>query len=197
MGHLNISSVRNKFEYLKPIISPIFDIFLVSGTKLDDSFPNNQFYLNGYKMFRRDRNGSGGGLCIYVKEAIAAKQLNLHLDIDNEAIFIEINIRSRKWLIVGLYKPPIQNNSLILESMSKDISQYLDSYENIMLFGDFSMTPEDKNLQNFTDTFSLENHINEPTCFKGNPHCIDLILTNRKCYFKNTCVTETGISDFH
>ena len=144
MVHLDINSVRNKFGYLKPIISPIFDIFLVSETKLDDSFSNNQFSLNGYKMFRRDRNGSGGGLCIYVKETIAAKQLNLHLDIDNEAIFLEINIRSRKWLIVGLFKPPIQNNSLFLESLSKNISQYLDSYENITLLGDFNMTPEEK-----------------------------------------------------
>ena len=121
----------------------------------------------------------------------------MHLDIDNEAIFLEINIRSRKWLIVGSYKPPIQNNSLFLESMSKNISQNLDSYENTTLLGDFNMTPEDKNLQNFTDTCSLDNLINEPTCFKGNPHCIDVILTNRKCYFKNTCVTETGISNFH
>ena len=144
MGPLNINSVRNKCEYLKPIISPIFDIFLVSETKLDDSFPNNQFSLNWYKMFRRDRNGSGGGLCICVKETIAAKQLILHLDIDNEAIFLEINLCSRTWLIVGLCKPPIQNNSLFLGSMSKNISQYLDSYENITLFGDFNMTPEDK-----------------------------------------------------
>ena len=148
-------------------------------------------------MFKPDRNVSGGGLCIYVKETIAAKKLNLHLDIDNEAIFLEINICSRKWLIVGLYKPPIQNNSLFLERISKNISQYLDSYENITFLGDFNMTPEDKNLQNFTDTFSLDNLINEPTCFKVNPHCIDLILTNRKCYFKSTCVTETGVSDFH
>ena len=178
MGQLNVNSVRNKFEYLKPIINLIFDIFLVSETKLDDSFPNSQFSLNGYKMFRPDRNGSGGGLCIYVKEIIAAKKLNLYLDIDNEAIFLEINIRSRKWLIVGLYKPPIQNNSVFLERISKNISQYLDSYENITLLGDFSMTPEEKNLQNFTDTFSLDNLINEPTCFKGNSHCTDLILTN-------------------
>ena len=64
--------------------------------------------------------------------------------------------------------------------MSKYISQYLDSYENITLLEDFNMTPEDKNLQDFTDTFSLDNLINEPTCFKGNPHCIDLIPTNRK-----------------
>ena len=58
------------------------------------------------------------------------------------------------------------------------------------------MTPEDQNLQHFTHTFSLEHLINEPTCFKG-PSCIDLITTNRKWYFKNTCVIVTGISDFH
>ena len=69
--------------------------------------------------------------------------------------------------------------------------------ENITLLGDFNMTPEDKNLQHFTDTFSLEQLINEPTCFKGSPSCIDLIITNRKSNFKNTCVTVTEISDFH
>ena len=37
----------------------------------------------------------------------------------------------------------------------------------------------------------------ENSCFKGSPSCIDLIITNRKSYFKNTCVTVTGISDFH
>ena len=56
------------------------------------------------------------------------------------------------------------------------------------------MTPEDKNLEHFTDTSSLEHLINELTCFKGSPSCIDLIMTNRKSYFKNTCVTVTGIS---
>ena len=72
----------------------------------------------------------------------------------------------------------------------------IDSYENITLLVDFNMTPEDKNLQHFTDTFSLEHLINEPTCFKGSPSCIDLI-TNRKSYLKNICVTVTGMSDFH
>ena len=80
--------------------------------------------------------------------------------------------------------------------MLKNVSRYLDSYENITLLGDFNMTPKNKNLQHFTDTFSLEHLINEPTYFKGSPSCIDLI-TNRKSYLKNTCVTVTGISDFH
>ena len=66
MGHLNINSLRNKFEFLKPIISPNFDILLVSETKLYESFPNNQFSISGCRMFRQDRNCFGGGLCIYV-----------------------------------------------------------------------------------------------------------------------------------
>ena len=49
----------------------------------------------------------------------------------------------------------------------------------------------------FTDTFSLEHLINEPTCFKGSPSYIDLIITNRKSYFKSTSVTVTGIFNFH
>ena len=126
---------------------------------------------------------------------ITSKQLNFHLDKETEAIYLEINIRSRKWLIVGLYKPPSQNNSLFLENMSKNLSRYLDSYENITLLGDFNINPEDKNLH-FVNTFSLEHLINEPTCFKGSLSCIDLIITNRKSYFKNTCVTVTGISNF-
>ena len=59
------------------------------------------------------------------------------------------------------------------------------------------MTPEYKKLQHFTDAFSLEHLINETTCFKGSPSCINLIITYRKSYFKNTCVTVPGISDLH
>ena len=65
------------------------------------------------------------------------------------------------------------------------------------MLGDFNMTPEEKNFQNFTDTFSLEYLINEPTCLKESPSCVDLIITNRKPNFKNTFVTVIGISDFH
>ena len=129
-------------------------------------------------MFRQDRNCFGGGLCIYVKENIVPKQLSLHLDKETEAIYLEINVPLRKWLIVGLYKPPSQNNSLFLENMSKNLSRYLDSYENITLLGDFNMTREDKNLQHFTDTFNLEHLINEPTNYRP----VSLLSHDSKVY---------------
>ena len=59
---------------------------------------------------------------------------------------------------------------------------------------DFNMTPEDKNLQLFADSFNLKHMIKKPTCFKGFPSCIDFIITSRKAYFKKECILA---SDFH
>ena len=38
IGHLNINSFRNKFVFVEEIIQ-VSDIFLVSESKLDDTFP--------------------------------------------------------------------------------------------------------------------------------------------------------------
>ena len=124
---------------------------------------------------------------MYVNESIPVKQLNSHKD-DSKTLFLEINLRLRKWLIVGAYKPPDQSKLLFLESLSKSLSIYLDTYENVILLGDFNMSPEDKNSQLFADSFNLKHLIKKPTCFKGSPSCIDLIITNRKAYFKKTCI---------
>ena len=59
IGHLNINSFRNKFVFVEDIIK-LFDSFLVS--KLDLTFLSNQFRINGYKIFRFDRNRFRGRL---------------------------------------------------------------------------------------------------------------------------------------
>ena len=41
VGQLNINSLRSKFELLKLFYYNAFDIFFVSETKIDRSFPNN------------------------------------------------------------------------------------------------------------------------------------------------------------
>ena len=59
---------------------------------------------------------------------------------DSETLFLEVNLRLRKWQIVGAYKPSDQSKSLFLESLFKGLSIYLDIYENVILLGDFNMT---------------------------------------------------------
>ena len=40
LGHLNINSIRNKFDLLVDQIKGNFDIMVISETKSDDPFPN-------------------------------------------------------------------------------------------------------------------------------------------------------------
>ena len=62
-GHLNVNSLRNKFFAVDESIKNKIDVCLISETKVDESFPNQQFKINGYKMFRKDRTGLEEGLC--------------------------------------------------------------------------------------------------------------------------------------
>ena len=53
--HVNINSVRNKFDSLADIIKNNMSILMTSETKVDDSFLDGQFFLNGFgASFRLD-----------------------------------------------------------------------------------------------------------------------------------------------
>ena len=54
-------------------------------------------------------------------------------------------------------------------------------------------------MSGFCVTFGLKSLIKDATCYKNpeNPSSIDLILTNNPCTVQNSCVIETGLSDFH
>ena len=77
-GHLNIYSLRNKFEALQFIINRNLDIILLSETKLNDSFPSAKFMLKNFGIpYRLDRNSNGGGLLLYVRDDIPSKFLKV------------------------------------------------------------------------------------------------------------------------
>ena len=104
-GNLNINTINNKFEQLKHIIKNSVDVLVVTETKLDSSFPNGQFSIDGFtRPFRRDRNKNGGGVMIFVRDDIPTKEIKIKfLPSDIECLFKELNIRKTKWLIVGCY----------------------------------------------------------------------------------------------
>ena len=71
IGHLNINSIRNKFEMLSLPIAQYVDILMLSETKLDSTFPSTQFLINGFSVpHRLDRNNKGGGILLYVRDKI-------------------------------------------------------------------------------------------------------------------------------
>ena len=200
MGHLNINSLRNKFEALKCIVKDNLDILIISETKLDESFPKNQFSLDGYNHFRIDKCSNSGGIIIFIREDIPCKTINnTEWPSEFEGIFIEINLRKTKWLLFSGYNPHKQLISEFLCSLSKCIDKLINKYDNIVLLGDFNSEICESDMHEFCNVYGLKNLIKEPTCYKNalNPTCIDLILTNKFNKFQNSKTFETGLSDFH
>ena len=60
MRHLNINSIRNNFELSSPLIGGKIDILTITETKLDATFPTNQFSIQLYSiLYRMDQNDKG------------------------------------------------------------------------------------------------------------------------------------------
>ena len=59
-------------DMLIEMIKGFTDVFMISETKFDNSFPGVKFFTEGYHTpFRFDRNGISGGILLYV-------EINLH-----------------------------------------------------------------------------------------------------------------------
>ncbi len=197
---MNINSIRNKFDFLKVIISNNVDILAIAETKLDNTFPTSQFILEGFHPpFRYDRNRFGGGILVYVRNGVPAKELKEYQLPDNiECGFLEININNKKWLLANIYRPPSQGEGYFFQEIGKSLDHFSLKFENFILMGDFNTEENDENISNFMESYSLKNIVKDPTCFKSErPRTIDLILTNRVHNFQNTMTVETGLSDFH
>ena len=78
------------------MLTEVLDILMITETKLDDSFPEQQFHIEGFNIrFRLDRNSYDGGLLLYVPNNINAVLLKSYVFPDNiEAFFIEVHLKS-------------------------------------------------------------------------------------------------------
>ena len=199
IGHININSIRNKFELFVDLVKDKLDIILISETKIDSTFPKSQFEIQGYSSpHRLDRNAHGGGLLFYTRGDIPCKSLPLVSE-SIECMISEISISKKKWLILGIYNPDVKSIKKCLSTIEKNLDYYLPLYDNLIIFGDFNCEMKEEALTNFCSLYNLMCLIKEPTCFKNadKPSCIDLILTNRPKCFQNSSAFETGLSDFH
>ena len=100
LGHINVNSIRNKFEMLSNSIKGNFDLLMISEKRLGLTFSSNQFTIEGYVApIRFDRNGRGGGIILYIREDILARFLKTSLPKDFEGFFVELNLRKKKILM--------------------------------------------------------------------------------------------------
>ena len=100
-------------------------MFLASESKLENTFPTKLFKINGYKIFRYDQNRFGGGLFLYVDERMSSRLLQGHSNFSTlEILLLVIYQKNRKWLFLGVYKPPNQNDIEFLNRIGATLDYY-------------------------------------------------------------------------
>ena len=108
MGMLNIASLPKHIEEIRVILAEkCLDILALNETRLNNNITNQDMFIHNYDLIRADRSRTGGGVCLYIRNAInyfERKDLNR----DNlEAVCIEVNKPSSASFIVGtIYRPP-------------------------------------------------------------------------------------------
>ena len=76
LGHINLNSIRQKFHMMADLINGKVDILFVSESKIDSTFPTQQFEIHGYSSpYRLDWTISWGGLLLYTREDIPTRLL--------------------------------------------------------------------------------------------------------------------------
>ena len=136
---------------------------------------------------------------LYIREDIPSKYIKqITLNDSFEGFFVELNLRSKKWLLGSSYNHR-ENIASHLSNVSAALDKLCVDYENIILLGGFNVEVKEKNISDFMSTYNLKSLVNQKTCFKNpdNPSCVGLILTNSPRSFQDNSVFETGLSDFH
>ena len=150
-----------------------FDVVCLSETYLDSSnlSDDDNFYLPGYNLVRADHpsNAKKGGVCIYFKNSLPLKVLDIQLL--QECINFEIKIADKTCNFISLYRSPSQSKDEF-ESFADNLELNLDSIVHrnpylIVVLGDFNAqtkgwyplgktTYEGTRIDGITSQFGLE-----------------------------------------
>ena len=167
IAYLNINSLQEKIISLREILKKTkIDVLCIDETKLDSSFPNHQFKIEGYQFLplRRDRNSKGGEKIVFVREGLIAKQMKNFETKNAETICLELTIVKIKWCILFAYRPPNTDKEEFFDEISVSLNKILGKYDNIILAGDLNIdelrpcSDSSKNhLSDMKDIFGLTN----------------------------------------
>ena len=200
--HLNINSIQNKFEELTEVIKKITaHIMFVSETKIDASYPNAQFKVPNYSLYRNDRKKGGGGIMALISQSLVRTQLKPDKTFTTlETIAFEIKTDMNNMVIVGIYRPPralCGEYQTLLESELSHVCNWASLNSNfVVVTGDLNLNrlrpdkPEGKLLLDLEVEQGFECLITKPTRIEKRGTIttesfkIDVLLTNRPDSFQ-------------
>lgn len=159
--HLNIQSIVPNINELQiSILNTNMDFISVSETWLRSEMNEYAVEIEGYNLFRKDRNNAKagyGGVCLYVRKEIKCKIINISQSIvkklksDLEFLFLELRLSNRKILIMSFYNPPPSKKrsynkfKCSLNDFELILNYFSIIYNDIFITGDMNIDLLDSN----------------------------------------------------
>ncbi|CAM5114317.1 unnamed protein product [Natator depressus] len=186
--YTNAQSLGNKQGELEVLVmSRNYDVIGITETWWDSSHDWSTV-MDGYKLFRKDRQGrKGGGVALYVREQYDCSELRYETVEKPESLWIKFrSVCNKSDVVVGVcYRPPDQGDE-VDEAFFRQLMEATRSHA-LILMGDFNFPDicwesntavhrqSRKFLESVGDNF-LAQVLGEPT--RGGAF-LDLLLTNR------------------
>ena len=211
--HQNIRSLLPKIDQVRALLEPHkgINILGVTESHLSNNVSDTEITIDGYKLYRKDRqsNHRGGGVLVYLADSLSALRREDLEKPELEAIWIElIQPHSSKGILLGtLYRPPDGSDFLDAEFTS--------SFENVLevanaekkevnIMGDLNcnFSPgarcqgEAKKLKSILQSMNMTQVVNEPTRItRESQTLIDIICTSQPQNITLVKVVKSALSD--
>ena len=204
IAHLNITLLPKYIDQLRLyLINKPVDILGINETRLDNSIDNAEVHIQGYNLYRKDRNRLGGGVAIYARDALNVKNMSQLVPISIEAVCVEVTKPKMKpFLITSIYCPP---NSKVdfMDNLENYFNELDKQNSELIISGDLNcdlsisdLQPQSRRLMDIFQLFQLKQLIVEPTRITDDTETLlDIIATNRPDKVKDSGVIHLGISD--
>lgn len=116
----------------------------VSETKIDASYPNAQFTIPGYSLYRNDRKKGGGGIMALISTSLIKTRLTLDKNFKTlETIAFQVKTETGNMVIIGIYRPPralCGEYQLLLESELSEVCNWASLQSNfVVVIGDLNL----------------------------------------------------------
>jgi hypothetical protein len=201
----NANSVKNKSAEIAMFISEHRpDVMGFCETKLD-SYIN--FRITSYKVYRRDRNRTGGGVALAIKSSIPHQQIPSIVSPSIESVGIKITLKGGNNFIYiySVYCPPKYKFS------QKDIKLFTQKGRNVIVMGDFNAKhiawncPTNNKNGVILSDLALAENINifapelptyYPSRARARPSIIDLVLT-KGIFLNNLPISLNALNSDH
>ena len=176
----------------------MLDALFLQETKIDESFPDGQFYIPNFNLYKKDVNSNMGGIMMYFQSDLG-QQRRSDLEISEcqsgrvEIVAVELILNGEKWLFCSVYKQPKLKDEHIIDILCKIIGKCTAEGLKTILVGDLNIDVSKSHhcLLNVFDMQGVKNIVKQPTCFKNvnNPSIIDLVISNVSTRLKDvTCI---------